>query len=201
MTQKALPVALRKTDSIVGITDEERLAIFDLTREGHLTDRGVTPEDLGRALAERRADFLANAGWITQKADDIYRGFTSEMRQAEPETIKMLRMAQEGLEGPRPNREKLPKMLDTCEKILRMYDATGVTMEPTVQSVRISGPCGACGTPVAGAIHAFVTIEAAGTPEWSLQAIKPACHECIADGRTPEHAILTPERPRGDDAQ
>ena len=193
MSQTEIPVALRKTDAAIGITDEDRLLVFEMTKSVYLSDRGSTPEDLGLALAERRAEFLANAAWITQKTDETYQKFTNEMRQAEPEIIKILRSCQRGLTGPRHNLDKLPDVMDTCEKALRIYAESEVQVEPNVASVRISGPCGGCGAPMAGAQRAFVSIASAGTPEWSIQSIKPACPECVATGRQPDNATLTPE--------
>ena len=193
MKHTEMPVALRKTDSVIGITDQERLNIFEMTRSGYLSDRGGTPEDLGADLAERRAEFLANAAWITRKADDTYQKFTNEMREAEPEIIKFLRRCQQSLDGPRHNLDNLPGVIETCEKALRIYTESEVEIEPIVESVRISGPCGACGTPMTGTKRAFVTIASAGAPEWSIQSIKPACPECVESGRKPENATLTPE--------
>ena len=193
MSQTEMPVALRKTTSAIGITDEDRLLVFEMMKSGYLSDRGSTPEDLGPDLAERRAEFLANAAWITQKADEIYQKFTNEMRQAEPEIIKILRSCQQGLKGTRHNLDTMPTVMDTCEKALRIYAESEVEVEPSVASVRISGPCGGCNTPMAGARRAFVSIASAGTPEWSIQSIKPACPECVATGRQPDNAMLTPE--------
>ena len=193
MGQTERPVALRKTTAAIGITDQDRLQIFEMMKSGYLSDRGSTPEDLGPELAERRAEFLANAAWITQNADEIYQEFTNEMRQAEPEIIKILRSCQRGLKGPRHNLGKLHAVMDTCEKALRIYAESEVEVEPSVASMRISGPCGGCGTPMAGARRAFVSIASAGTAEWAIQDIKPACPECVATGRRPDNATLTPE--------
>ena len=193
MKQTKMPVALRKTDSVIGITDQERLDLFEMTRSGYLSDRGGTPEDLGADLAERRAEFLANAAWITQGADETYRKFTNEMREAEPQIIKIMRGCQRSLKGPRHNLDNLPGVMDTCEKVLRIYAESEMEIEPSVESVRISGPCGACGTPMTGTKRAFVTIASAGAPEWSIQSITPACPECVGSGRKPENATLTPE--------
>lgn len=195
MIQHEMPVAIRRTQSPIDISDEQRLDIFDLMREGHLTDRGATPEDLGLELAERRARFMANATWIIGAADEIYNRFTNEMRRNEPEIIKMIRMAQQGLKGPRLNRDRLPEMLDTCEKVLHVYDTTGVTMEARVEAVRISGPCGSCGRPVPGATHAFVTLTRSTEGDCAVGGLKPACHECVAAGKNPENAILVRNEP------
>lgn len=193
MGQTEMPVALRKMDGAIGITDEERLHILEMTKSGYLADRGGTPADLGPVLAERRAEFLANAVWINGEADEIYKKFTHEMRQAEPAIIKFLRTGQQALMGPRHNLDKLAGVLDTCEKALRIYGESEVAVETTVESVRISGPCGGCATPMAGAKRAFITITSAGTPDWSIQSIKPACPECVENGRQPDNATLTPE--------